>query len=466
MTCGTLQANPLNTYLSTAAEFTSPGPLAASAPLTIPVQIKLSDFKLSGFVILVFSKAKGITLVFRNDPLESMKVSSTFDSIPFIADYLQKEIERQVRRLFQEELPMAVHRLSLKLFNPEHAASLGDEATSPTQATPEREYGPGDEDYDSDMERFLDPLLVPPENPDELFSQKNLAHLSSLVDSTKTLSLVTPDLSEVVFRAWASGTTQHPSSLFDRQGAFDTLNGTGASTPYASSEAGEPSESRSAHGSRRPSIYAHVSNPSLTSGITASTRPTAATPSRRRKKNRIVNLRTPRETPAPTAPATPEPVEESAVEDKWAEAPPSPNHHREDSIDYDSRPNSIHSRTASPPFPAPPESVATDDITFPPTQPEQSEKLQHPKPQRLNTALPTPVQEKQRLFFGDEEPRIRTNGSIIEQAFVHKVVKEMRRRIKAERELREGMADSKMWAVERELEGLENNSEDLPAYNA
>ena len=83
-----LQANPLNTYLSTRPCFATPEPLAAASGLTIPLKITLSDFKLSAFIILVFSKQKGLTLVFRNDPLEALKVSSTFDSIPFVRDYL------------------------------------------------------------------------------------------------------------------------------------------------------------------------------------------------------------------------------------------------------------------------------------------------------------------------------------------------------------------------------------------
>ncbi|KAI7582032.1 hypothetical protein KC316_g8104, partial [Hortaea werneckii] len=115
-----VQANPLNTYLSTKPKFTRPDAVAASSGLTIPLQITLSDIRLSGFVILVFSKMKGITLVFRNDPLESLKVSSTFDSIPFVRDYLQRTIENQLRILFMEDLPAIIHRLSLRLFNPEY----------------------------------------------------------------------------------------------------------------------------------------------------------------------------------------------------------------------------------------------------------------------------------------------------------------------------------------------------------
>ncbi|KAL2856055.1 hypothetical protein BJY01DRAFT_188149 [Aspergillus pseudoustus] len=208
-----VQANPLNTYLLTRPSFASPLPLAAATPLTIPLQITLSDFKLSGFVVLVFSKQKGITVVFRNDPLESLKVSSTFDSIPFVRDFLQKEIEGQLRILFMDELPAIIHRLSLRLWVPEYR--VGEELE--TQATATTAEGPGQ-----------DPLASPPQDPVDalgnalneseiaslsldssvethsLFSQKNLLRLGALTDSQRTLSLFTPSIREVVYRAWTS----------------------------------------------------------------------------------------------------------------------------------------------------------------------------------------------------------------------------------------------------------------------
>ncbi|RDW81007.1 MDM34 family protein [Aspergillus mulundensis] len=208
-----VQANPLNTYLLTRPSFASPLPLAAATPLTIPLQITLSDFKLSGFVVLVFSKQKGITVVFRNDPLESLKVSSTFDSIPFVRDFLQKEIEAQLRILFMDELPAIIHRLSLRLWVPEYRDGEEPE-TQPTAASTE---GPGQ-----------DPLASPPQDPVDalgnalnesdiaslslessvethsLFSQKNLLRLGALTDSQRTLSLFTPSIREVVYRAWTS----------------------------------------------------------------------------------------------------------------------------------------------------------------------------------------------------------------------------------------------------------------------
>ncbi|OQE28068.1 hypothetical protein PENFLA_c005G08236 [Penicillium flavigenum] len=209
-----VQANPLNTYLITRPSFASPLPLAAATPLTIPLQITLSDFELSGFVILVFSEQKGITVVFRNDPLESLKVSSTFDSIPFVRDFLQGEIGAQLRILFIDELPAIIHRLSLQLWDPEYRV---EEIQNQMNTTPTPTKDPGH-----------DPLVTPPQDPvdslgnvlDEsdiaslsldsaaethsLFSQKNLLSLATLTDSQRTLSLFTPSIQQVVYRAWTS----------------------------------------------------------------------------------------------------------------------------------------------------------------------------------------------------------------------------------------------------------------------
>nr|KMM64068.1 hypothetical protein CPAG_00420 [Coccidioides posadasii RMSCC 3488] len=206
-----VQANPLNTYLITRPAYASPKPLAAASGLTIPLQITLSNFRLSGFVILVFSKQKGITVVFRNDPLESLKVSSTFDSIPSVRDYLQREIEGQLRILFMDELPAIIHRLSLRLWVPEYRGLDAEARESPAASA----SGPGE-----------DPLLSPPKDPVDasgnllssadiaslsldsgvemhsLFSQKNLLRLAALTNSQRTLSLFTPSIREVVFRAW------------------------------------------------------------------------------------------------------------------------------------------------------------------------------------------------------------------------------------------------------------------------
>lgn len=207
-----VQANPLNTYLRTRSAFASPQPLAADTGLTIPLQITLSEFRLSGFIILVFSRQKGLTLVFRNDPLESLRVSSTFDAIPFVANFLQKEIENQLRGLLMDELPAIIHRLSLQLLVPEDNAREECELGTDKQASKD--------------EVVVDPLASPPQDPvdstgavltpaevaslsldssietQSLFSRKNLLRLATLTDSHCTLSLFTPSIRDAVFRAW------------------------------------------------------------------------------------------------------------------------------------------------------------------------------------------------------------------------------------------------------------------------
>lgn len=92
--------------------YTRRGILAADQPLVVPMLLRISDFKLRGIIVLVVDQIKGITLVFKNDPLESVLVSSTFDSITPIQKFLQSEIEKQLRNLFQEDLPTAIHNLS------------------------------------------------------------------------------------------------------------------------------------------------------------------------------------------------------------------------------------------------------------------------------------------------------------------------------------------------------------------
>ncbi|KAJ5832956.1 hypothetical protein N7474_001267 [Penicillium riverlandense] len=292
-----VQANPLNTFLLTRPAFASPLPLAAATPLTIPLQITLSDFKLSGFVILVFSKQKGITVVFRNDPLESLKVSSTFDSIPFVRDFLQKEIEAQLRILFMDELPAIIHRLSLRLWDPEYRAGEVSEnqAENTENSTSE---GPGQ-----------DPLASPPQDPVDalgnalneseiaslsldssvethsLFSQKNLLRLAALTDSQRTLSLFTPSIQEVVYRAWTSPTEPNELAASVISPLSPPLSRTHSQIGSMSSSVHETASTVSMQS--RPSIGGH----SFSSyGLSLGSGRHSKAHSRRRKK-RVVDLR-------------------------------------------------------------------------------------------------------------------------------------------------------------------------------
>lgn len=291
-----MQANPLNTYLFSKPSFTSPQPLAAASGLTIPLQITLSEIKLSAFIILVFSKQKGLTLVFRNDPLESLKVSSTFDSIPFVCEYLQKEIEMQLRVLMMEELPAIIHRLSLRLWCPEYRSKEEEALVKTTQHRKERDV-------------VVDPFASPPQHAVDahgnildaeeisllslegrsethsLFSQKNLLRLAALNDSQRTLSLFTPSIRDAVFRAWAG-----PSERGDRSSASPTPNQVkyhsahgSTGTIYTSSDSGTECGQLPS----RPSLVnLHFATTGLSLGAGRHSRTHG-----RKKKNRVVNLR-------------------------------------------------------------------------------------------------------------------------------------------------------------------------------
>jgi distribution and morphology protein 34 len=291
-----VQANPLNTYLSTKSSFASPQPLAAAAPLTIPLQITLSNIRLSGFVILVFSKLKGLTLVFRNDPLESLKVSSTFDSIPFVRDYLQKEIEGQLRVLFMEDLPAIIHRLSLRLWSPEHQELETEQRLDSTKdaTVPVDPLATSPHDAIDAFGNPLDPSQIAALSLDTSevhasFSQKNMIRLAALSQSQRTLSLFTPGIREAVFRAWAGNSDQASSgtatpaltmsSLSRIQSTFGSIRSNTASVASGSTENDTQS--------LRPTL---VSNYSAQSGLNlGANRP--RTHGLRKRKKRVVNLR-------------------------------------------------------------------------------------------------------------------------------------------------------------------------------
>ncbi|KAI0480373.1 mitochondrial distribution and morphology protein 34 [Xylariaceae sp. FL0804] len=289
-----VQANPLNTYLSAKPSFTSPQPLAAAAGLTIPLSITLSEIKLSAFIILVFSKQKGLTLVFRNDPLESLKVSSTFDSIQFVRDYLQRTIEGQLRNLMMEELPAIIHKLSLRLWCPEQ---LPREEEAPKEKTADESIIdpfanlPTEDVVDSNG-HVLDANEIASLSLDggsevlSLFSQKNLLGLSALTTSHRTLSLSSPSILDLMCRVWTgpmdrsdtgTSTPLAPPGLLRMQSA------PGSSTTYTFADTSSMAQGNLPS---RPSL---ISVQSAASGLAlgAGRHPR----NQRKKKTRVVNLR-------------------------------------------------------------------------------------------------------------------------------------------------------------------------------
>lgn len=481
-----VQANPLNTYLSTKPDWTNPGPLAAASGLTIPLAITLSDIRLSGFVILVFSKNKGMTLVFRNDPLESLKVSSTFDSIPFVRDYLQREIEKQLRNLFMEDLPAILHRLSLRLWSPEYR-ELDDRlmekekeeaSTAPVDPLASPPQDPAEWLGDSVPSFSLDP-----DNYHASFSQKNLLRLAALNDSHRTLSLFTPPVRDAVFRAWAGASERGSSGVqTPLQATIPTLSRAASHLGSAASSSSMLSDPASEAMSRTSTSYTFHGTTSRYNG-----RP-------RKAKKRVINLRrsntahpdsqisdsvteasgTPESSIAPSS--APSIIYEERAEDQLQTPPRTPllkhRRHRASSVDETPRASMLLNPPAertspkkknqdAPPAYTPPENPALLPST------SGTSKKEKPKRPTLRTSsthdfahhAPSSSDllrtlSSERLAFGSSasnfgslgapfsppsEPSVASssggggNGGILEQAWLNKIAKDIARKVEEER---------------------------------
>ncbi|KAK6606423.1 Mitochondrial distribution and morphology protein 34 [Botrytis cinerea] len=446
-----VQANPLNNHLFSKPSFTSPQPLAADAGLTIPLQITLSDIKLSAFIIVVFSKSKGLTLVFRNDPLESLKVSSTFDSIPFIKDYLQKEIEQQLRTLMMDELPAIIHRLSLRLWCPEYRAKEDQEMAEAAKKTKD--------------EVAVDPFASPPQDAVDargnvldateisnlsldggseihsLFSQKNLLRLAALTNSHRTLSLFTPSIRDAVFRAWApsergdsAGTTtpatpslQRPQSSLGSQSTTYTFSNRSSDDGHG----GIPS---------RPSL---VNMNSATTGLSLGANRGSRSHPTRKKKNRVVNLRKPKttessesgESETASTTAVSEPTVPSRIPEEPEDLPVTPpsGKVRFNSIDLGDSPKKLPpSRSMTP------EQVKMDQIPSLTEQKRpaynQSASTSYTPEKSAITPPHTPFSYPHGLHFSTTE----SPSGILEQAWIMKMASELARRQHDDKTARQG----------------------------
>lgn len=88
--------------------------VGADAPLIVPLELQISQFKLRGIFVLIVSLMRGVTVSFKNDPLESVQVNSTFDNSSAIRRHLQREIEQRLRDLIKDQIPLLVHNLSME----------------------------------------------------------------------------------------------------------------------------------------------------------------------------------------------------------------------------------------------------------------------------------------------------------------------------------------------------------------
>ena len=228
-------------------------------------------------------------------------MSSTFDAIPFVRDYLQKEIEGQLRTLLMDEVPVIIHRLSQRLWVPEYRERDDKELSENLQGS-------------TTKEKPIDPLASPPQDPVDasgntmdasqitsmslesgsemhaLFSQKNLLRLGALTDSHRTLSLFTPSIRDVVFRAWTGpndrgevcGTSGRQTPATPALTRAHSFAGN-TSTTYTFAEVSDPG-----HHMTRPGMSNFGS---FTSGPRNESTRTSKPHGGRKKKHRIINLR-------------------------------------------------------------------------------------------------------------------------------------------------------------------------------
>jgi distribution and morphology protein 34 len=388
----------------------------------------LSEFKLSAFIILVFSKQKGLTIVFRNDPLESLKVSSTFDSIQFVRDYLQRTIEDKLRDLFMDELPAIIHRLSLQLWCPDQIVKEDEEPKEADEhgvnplATPPLDA--------VDLHgHLLDPAAISELSLDGgpeaqlLFSQKTLLRLSDITNSQVTSSLDTSEPKDVLFRAWAG-----PDKV-------DLTSSTPLATPslarsysYTSPHTYTFSDNGSQDQGSIPSRPSLVHLNSATAGLSlGSGRHSKAG---RKKKTRVVNLRRKAETEVNSEEG--EDVPETASDEPHMSEPIMPHPILEE-LDEDlasnkvrfGRPADQHQQSRRPSFraqspAAPVPSVEINKIVASP--PPSSEKQGARSPPGSTLAADSKTGRPTR-------PRSDTSSVILEQAWIMKMAGEIARRV-------------------------------------
>ena len=193
-----IQANP----------FTSNRGVAANVPLIVPIKIRVSRLRIKGIVGLVVDKNKGVTCSMKNEPLESVLVSSSFDETPMISNFLQKEIEQKLQLLLTEELPRLIHEHSLKTFNKDQLKEEV-ELISPSSSDHEDSYSLTAEDFQNIQKRFT--------SIDQRFDEDKagLSEINSISDTHSILSFASTgiirrtELSPVINRRFNKSKSQN-----------------------------------------------------------------------------------------------------------------------------------------------------------------------------------------------------------------------------------------------------------------
>lgn len=110
----TVQGNPLELVAAKMPKFVTPDFLDVTSSLQLPLHVLISNIRLSAIIIVVYSASKGLTIVFQNNPVSSLSVNSSFDSIPGISDFIQKEIETKIQESIRNDIPEILYKMSIK----------------------------------------------------------------------------------------------------------------------------------------------------------------------------------------------------------------------------------------------------------------------------------------------------------------------------------------------------------------
>lgn len=106
----TVQINPLQN-MSESPLLTRAG--VAQKGLEMPMSLHISQLKLDAVISIGYSMQQGLTVNFKNDPLHSITIRSTFDELG-INDLITREIKERIRSSLRDVLPRILHQMSLK----------------------------------------------------------------------------------------------------------------------------------------------------------------------------------------------------------------------------------------------------------------------------------------------------------------------------------------------------------------
>jgi distribution and morphology protein 34 len=109
------------------------GILIAHESVVVPLALKISQLQLEGVLEISLSKNDSqakVAAFFREDPLKSVTITSSFDEFGSVKKYLQETVEGSLRKLFVEDLPKIMDSVSAKIKLPDQASSSNPSSPS------------------------------------------------------------------------------------------------------------------------------------------------------------------------------------------------------------------------------------------------------------------------------------------------------------------------------------------------